>query len=344
MIPLKKHTLILILTVIAGIWFVDWAAPVGVPVVSALFLIAVFWPLQRKLQKPLGRGWAAVMSFLAMAIVLVLFAGGIVLTADHALEVWQQSYHDTFMQQFERFRSQSPAGIELPESQSSLQGYAKTLGQNAVQNISLLLLTLALAVLGLAEVGDSRDNLKKELGDGWAGRWLSIGRRGAREFRLYVLVRTGIGLLNGVIVWLFCWALGLDLALTWGVLSFLLNYIPTIGSVVAVIPPALFALVQFGLDPKALGIAVGIAAIQLVLGNYVDPLLQGRYLELSNTVVLVAITFWGWLWGPIGALLGVPITLFLVIVLDEFRETRWLSVLLTRGRRRKDQDGEHAGG
>jgi predicted PurR-regulated permease PerM len=124
--------------------------------------------------------------------------------------------------------------------------------------------------------------------------------------------------------------MGLDLAVLWGLLAGILNFIPTIGSIVSVIPPALFALLQFGVGWQAPAVLVGIGLIQIVLGAYVDPKLQGRYLELSAFVVLVSITFWGWAWGLAGAFIAVPLTAALVVALGEFEETEWVARLLTR--------------
>ena len=105
------------------------------------------------------------------------------------------------------------------------------------------------------------------------------------------------------------------------------RFVP-VGSVLAVVPPSLFALVQFPQSSKALLVIGGLAAVQIILGNYVDPRIQGRWLSLSPFVVLLSVAFWGWLWGPAGALIAVPITLAMVVAGKEFPSLRPLSVLL----------------
>jgi predicted PurR-regulated permease PerM len=122
--------------------------------------------------------------------------------------------------------------------------------------------------------------------------------------------------------------MGLDFAFVWGVLAFLLNYIPTIGSAVAVIPPTLFSLVQFDSLGRPLAVLLGMVLLQIVFGNYVDPLIEGRLLALSPMVVLASVVFWGWVWGVPGALLGVPITIGIVIAADHFPKTRWIARML----------------
>ena len=119
-------------------------------------------------------------------------------------------------------------------------------------------------------------------------------------------------------------SLGLQLAFVWGVTTFLLNYIPTLGSIVAVLPPAVFALVQFDDPTRAALTFSAVTALQVITGSYVDPLVEGRFVSLSPFVVLFSVVFWGWLWGIPGSFVGVPMTLAVVIWADEFDTHRWL--------------------
>lgn len=145
--------------------------------------------------------------------------------------------------------------------------------------------------------------------------------------------------ISGVATAVFAAAVGLDLALMWGFTTFLLNYIPTLGPLVAVIPPSLFALFQFeGLGRPAL-VFLGIGAIQFFIGNFVDPKIEGRVLSLSPFVVLFGIVLWGWIWGVFGAFLAVPLTAAIVIVCREFESTRWIAVMLS-GRERPVRKGK----
>jgi AI-2 transport protein TqsA len=107
------------------------------------------------------------------------------------------------------------------------------------------------------------------------------------------VVCTVIGLITGVLIWLLCLIMGLDFAFVWGFINFLLNYIPTLGAIIGVMPVSAFALVEFGIGVKALLVLLGISGIQIVMGIYLDPLLQGRQLSLSPLVVLFSVTFLG---------------------------------------------------
>jgi predicted PurR-regulated permease PerM len=114
--------------------------------------------------------------------------------------------------------------------------------------------------------------------------------------------------------------------LVWGLVAFVLNYIPTLGSIVAVIPPTLLALIFQGIG-RGVATLVGLAVIQVILGNFVDPRLQGHTLKLSPFVALLSIVFWGWVWGIPGALLGIPMTMSLVVFSQEFKSTRAIALL-----------------
>ena len=138
--------------------------------------------------------------------------------------------------------------------------------------------------------------------------------------------------------------IGLELWWLWGLLNFLLNYIPTLGSFLGVIPPALFALVQFDGDWSMVLAAVGVVGgVQLVMGNWIDPLVQGKALELSPLVVLFTVTFWGWVWGVAGALIAVPLTVLIALVCAESERTRWIAILLA-GDPSEEPDAETAAG
>src|SRR5690606_25425268 len=151
----------------------------------------------------------------------------------------------------------------------------------------------------------------------------------AEQWRIYVLAKTATSLLTGVVTAVFCLIVGLDLALVWGFIAFLFEYVPTIGSTLAVFPPALFAVMQFGFGAEAIAIAGGIALLQIIMGNFVDPRIEARFVTLSPVVVLFAIVFWGWLWGAIGALLGVPLTAAVLIGCRHFEGTRWIAEIFT---------------
>jgi predicted PurR-regulated permease PerM len=143
----------------------------------------------------------------------------------------------------------------------------------------------------------------------------------------YLVIKTVVSLATGVAAALWVFLLGLDFPLLWGLLAFLFNYVPTIGSIVAAVPAMLLALVQLGPFP-ALLVAVGYLCINFAFGSVIEPRFMGRGLGLSTLVVFLSLVFWGWVLGPVGMLLSVPLTVTAKIGLGSSEETRWLAILL----------------
>jgi AI-2 transport protein TqsA len=144
----------------------------------------------------------------------------------------------------------------------------------------------------------------------------------------YIAIKTLVSIATGCIVSLMLWAFGLDFYLLWGVLAFLLNYIPNIGSIIAAVPPMTLAILQLGIGEAGL-IGLGFVAINMVMGNIIEPRYLGKGLGLSTLVVFLSLIFWGWLLGTVGMLLSVPLTMILKIGLESSPEGRWLAVLLS---------------
>ena len=178
--------------------------------------------------------------------------------------------------------------------------------------IAGLLLALAFAALGLAEADDARRRIASVGTGGGARRTLAVIDEAAPAFRRYVWVKTLTSTITGLATALASLAFGLPLAWVWGFLAFLLEYVPTVGSLLAVAPPVLMALADGG-PTHALLVLLVVGALQVILGNVVDPRLEGRLMSISPFGVLLSIVFWGWLWGAVGALLAVPLTVAVVI-------------------------------
>ena len=151
--------------------------------------------------------------------------------------------------------------------------------------------------------------------------------RMARQVQTYLVVKTAVSAATGLAVGVWVALLGLDFPLLWGVLAFLFNFIPTLGSIVAAVPAVLLAILQFG-PGRAAVIAAGYLAINVIFGNGIEPSLMGRRLGLSTLVVFGSLVFWGWVWGPVGMLFSVPLTMAVKIALENSHEFRWVAVML----------------
>ena len=143
----------------------------------------------------------------------------------------------------------------------------------------------------------------------------------------YLAIKTLVSGVTGAIIALALTIFGLDYPLLWGMIAFLLNYVPNIGSIIAAIPAILLALVQLG-GAQAIIIAGLYVAVNLIMGSAIEPRLMGQKLGLSALVVFVSLVFWGWILGPVGMLLSVPLTMIVKIALEVNESTRWLAILL----------------
>ncbi len=161
-----------------------------------------------------------------------------------------------------------------------------------------------------------------------------------RDIQRYLGIKALISLATGVLAGLLCWAAGLDFALLWGITAFVLNFIPVFGSIIAGVPPTLLALVSSGL-PSAFAVAGGYILINNMLGNFIEPMLMGQRFGVSSLVVVLSVVFWGWLWGPIGMFLAVPLTMMVKVVLDNSEEFRWIGVAIGKEQRRPAEE-QHA--
>jgi AI-2 transport protein TqsA len=150
----------------------------------------------------------------------------------------------------------------------------------------------------------------------------------ASEIQRYLALKTLVSLITGLAIGWGTWALGVDFPLLWGLLAFVLNYIPNVGSVLAAVPALAVALLQGG---PGLALATGALFLgaNVVLGSIVEPHLLGRQVGISTLAVLLSLLFWGWAWGPAGMFLALPLTMALRMVLDHHEDLRWLSVLLS---------------
>jgi len=143
----------------------------------------------------------------------------------------------------------------------------------------------------------------------------------------YIAIQTMISFATGSCVAIFLTIMGVDYPLLWGVLAFLLNYIPNIGSIMAAVPRILLTIIQLGLG-RAVGVVIGYLVIFMIIGNVISPRLMGRGLGLSTLVVFLSLIFWGWILGPMGMLLSVPLTMTVKIALEGSEDTRWVAILL----------------
>jgi AI-2 transport protein TqsA len=310
------------------------ASQVFAPLAAAIFIIAVVWPVQRRLQ-----WWMPKLAALAITIIVTvaicfalaslaawgfgrvgrslvadlaryqaLYAATVAWLDGHGVSVaalWAEHFNVTWL-----FRATQ-----------YVTGRVNT-------TLSFWVIALVYVMLGLLEVENFRRRIEHLESRTASAVLLDGGAATAAKLRRFLMVRTLMSAVTGLLVGAFAWITGLPLALEWGVIAFVLNYIPFIGPFIATLFPTLLAMTQFESWPAVFGLFVCLNIIQFAVGSYVEPRVAGNMLSISPVVVLFAIFFWTYLWGLFGTFIGVPITLAMLTFCAAHPSSRWVADLL----------------
>lgn len=331
-----SKVLIILITVALFVIVVDGmraAAAIINPFLLAVFLSSLCAPLLYWLQRrgvPNGLGVAAiVLGLLVVALLLMIFVGRSLNTLAQQLPVYQERLADLITQTIAQLKK---LGLDMttyplsdyvtPRKIMSLVYFGLSLFRGLFTNMFLILLLVFFILL---ETAGFPRKLQAAFPDpeGTLGHFKSMKANVNR----YMGLKTIFSLATGVCVWMLLAIIGVDFAGTWGLLAFFLNFIPAIGSIIAAIPAIIWALVQLGL-PSALLTMLAYLVVNIIIGNLLEPRFMGHKLGLSPLVVILSMIFWGWVLGPIGMVLSVPLTMIGKIALATSEDTRWIAVML----------------
>lgn len=321
------------LLILGGLYL---AQPIIAPVAFSLFVVAIVWPIQQALQSKFPKLLALLATILGVMVVISVL-GYLLIWGFSKVIRWLTLNADRLQVQYmQAIDWLDGHGVSI--SDMVTQSYngtnwllpaAKGLGGKGYRLISFVVIAFAFIVLGLLEVDVARKNIER-LQNATARQMLLVaGADIAAKLQKYMLVRTVVSILTGVVVWSFALLAGLELATAWGVIAFVLNYIPFIGPLIATVFPTLFALVQFESWQLAIAVFACLNLIQFLIGSYLEPRMAGAALSISPFIVLFAVFFWSFLWGVAGAFIGVPIVIALLAVCDEHESTRWIALLFS---------------
>ena len=333
--------LLAILVAIALGFVLNLLEPILIPFVVSIFLFQIFTPLMENLRR---RG---VPSALSIVLVLIVVSAVLLLSSwilystalsfSEALPEYGAKLRGLLDQGFARLAAAFPQlrgpierwrweeAVEI----SSVTGFlAAGVGSFLVFFTDLVLILLFLIFL-LAGSASFPIKLGRALAPRRAERVATVMSNIEAQVRRYILTKTLINLVNGTLVTVLMAAFGVDFPLLWGLLTFLAHYIPQIGGFLSVGLPAIFLFLQFDSAGKAVLIAALNMVLQFVIGNLVEPRVMGARLNLSPLLVLVSLIFWGWLWGPWGMVLAVPITATIKIVCENVVPLQSIAVLMS---------------
>jgi predicted PurR-regulated permease PerM len=320
-----------IVVIVAGL---RAASTLLLPLAIASFLAMISYPLVAWLERHRFPRWSAVGITLLGLLTTLLGPGLVIQNATRQFADAAPRYEARLTEMtggwFAWLRAQGVETGRITDilNWSAMLDLAGGLFTNIAFLISNALLVLLVAAFVLMEAAGFPDKLY--------GAFL-IDRAALRRFQQvtgevqqYLRVKTAVSLATGVVVGVWTAVLGVDFAVLWALLAFLLNYIPNIGSIMAAVPPVMLSLVQAGPGRAGL-VAAGFVAVNLILGSVVEPYLTGRQLRISPLVVVLSLIFWGWVWGPVGMVLAVPLTMVVRIFLEHSRGLEWAAVLIAGG-------------
>lgn len=306
------------------------------PLLMALFLTVLCVPPMRWLERRGLPVWLAALLVIAGAILAVLAIAVVIGGSLQSFYVELPFYRarlDGMVQTALSWLSGHGIDISAQEltadiNTGAVMDLAGSIASSLVAAFSNVVLVLLLMAFMLLELNGAPRKIRLALGDPEAD--ISDIGRGAGMVQRYLAVKTIMGLLNAAIAIGVCFAFGIDFALLWGLFAFLFNFVPNIGSVLAGIPPVLLGLIQYGPARAAL-VAAFYILLDFTTSNWLEPRMMGRRLGLSPLVVMLSLVFWGWLWGPVGMLLSVPLTSATKLFCEHSEDMRWLAVLLGTG-------------
>ncbi|MCH7898129.1 MAG: AI-2E family transporter [Proteobacteria bacterium] len=339
----KSSAVISLAAVIVIIYGLQMAKVLLVPFLLAAFLAMItvrpmLWMQQRRVPAVLAA--LIIVGFMALIIVV---AGAILGRSIADFTAALPEYQERLDSMIDGFLVFAVDRLGLDDSVESIgdminpgwaMGFAATLLnglKDVLTNVFLIIFTMIFILLEASSI-----TTKVEAAFGKSADSLERPRVFLDNLGRYLGIKTVVSFGTGLCAWLLTWSIGLDFPLLWAMLAFLLNYLPTIGSIIAAVPAILLALVQLG-PGAAVATLAGFAVINVVIGNVIEPRLMGYGVGISPLVVFIGLLFWGWVFGPVGMLLSVPLTMTLKLGLESDERTRWIAIFLG-----SERDAKHA--
>jgi predicted PurR-regulated permease PerM len=303
------------------------------PIAFALFGMAIVWPFHKAIESRMPTPIALILTVILTLFAIFVLASAIIWSTGeiaHWIFANVARFQSLYMRTTQWLEGH---GIFVTEGLGQYDvrtfiGIVQGVAMGVNYFIGFCVVVFLLLTFGLVELKVFRIRLE-ELQSTVSWNILETVDEIARRVRKYMLIRTLASVVTGLAVFAFAFLMGLDLAIEWGVISFVLNYIPYIGTLIAVVFPVLFATAQFQSWPMAIVIFGGLYTIQFLIGSYFEPLITGKALSISPFVMLVAFFFWAFLWGIPGAFVGLPVTIALFTIGEQNPSSRWIVRLLS---------------
>lgn len=328
---------VIVAVFIAGL-VLRFAQPVFFPFFLALLFYFVLSPVLNFLTKLKIPRAVAVVIIVGLTF-LILYLLGLIVYSSGAVFAEELP---TYLQKLTDLLNELQTELKLPQTNIDPLGWLKGLDMNRVGSLflssagtvlsflSTLFLVLIFLVFMLAGKGKLNTKIKASFERGQATQLTCMVDNIDREIQKYLAIRTAMCLLTGFVAFIILVLFGVRSAVIFGFITFLLNYIPTLGAIIAKIPPFVFTLLQFNSFLKAVWVLVILFVLDAVIGSILEPRLMGQGLGLSPLAILFALFFWGWLWGISGMLLAVPMMVILKIIADNVPSLKFMGALMSK--------------
>lgn len=329
------HTLMVVAALVIIVAGLKQAGTLLLPFLVAVFLSMLAAPVVLWIEQKGVNSALAVLTTMIVVLGVIIGFGALLTTSvagfEQALPGYRIALDSMFRQVVDGLARQ---GIDLSDSlqreaiePGMVVGMAGSFMGGVLAALSNTALVVFTMVFILLEVAGFPGKLRAALGRPDAD--LSEFTEIMAEVQRYLGMKTLVSAVTGLCATLLLTVVGVDFALLWGLVAFLLNFIPTVGSIIAALPAMAVALVQPDLGPLPMVVVgLGYLIINTLIGNIIEPQLVGRRLGLSPLVVFLSLVFWGWVWGPVGMLLSVPLTISVRIILERSEDLQWVAVLL----------------
>ena len=317
-------------------WMLVQLRFIFLPMVLGIFISFLLNPVVNYMTRFKVPRFLAVILTLFLAVCALTLVGTVVLQSLSSFQDQFPKYEDQIRQMIAQAKQLSrldygPINRDRVLAELGKLSLSSFVGSTMASFLSFLtyfVFTLVFAVFFMAGSHRLPDKIRRAFpperaqGINWALESIS------QQFQRYILAKTLTSFITGGMMIIVCLLFGVDFPITWGFFTFLLNYIPTVGVLIASIPPPVIALIQHGTWVTPIWIIAVLIAVMMTLGNVIEPKILGESVNLSPLVTLFAIILWGWLWGPVGMLLSVPITAMIKFTCDHVEELRPIGVLM----------------
>ncbi|RZT46369.1 putative PurR-regulated permease PerM [Sphingomonas sp. BK036] len=326
-----RNRLLGIITAILLIAALRIGFAVIMPIAFAAIIVAALWPLKRWLARFMPSWIAYTLTLLSLVTILGAFAAAVYLSVGQVIGAVASQWAglERGYNHLATWAADRGVPIAGTINRQRITTLVQMLGSGVYACVTYVGFIGIVVMLGLPEVPRLRRKLYEMFEGGARRDMLEVGEEISGQIRRYLGTTLATSILTGVASSLWSWMTGLELVLVWGIINFLLNFVPVIGNIVGIVPPVLFAFIQFGGWQMPLLVFAGFVVLQMTISNVVYPILQGKQLSLSPLAIIVAMTFWSWVWGIAGALIAVPLTAAIVMICGQFDRSRWIAKLLS---------------